>query len=346
MSRLGVTIPLLQAPTIEKVAELAGLADEAGFDSTWDYEFYRNPFVMFAAAAGTTSRISLGTGLAAAFTRSPVEMANAAADVDELTGGRLLLGIGPGASEFIGAYHSTDTRRSLSRIREYVEVLRLAWRHLGTMEPVEYDGRYYQLHSMPLNPWGPRPMARPQIPIYVSAIHPKMMQLAGELGDGWLCYLSTPRYVTQFAHPQVHAGAKRAGRDPADIDLAAMVICSISDDRAEALRRARIHTGLYVAYHHSDAFVRWHGVEQEANTIREAIMRGGLHAVHDATDPRLVEIFAIAGTPDDARRQIKPHQEVNPHLILHTPYMPPLTPEETEDAFRGIVNTFARTAHV
>src|SRR5437773_1474308 len=112
---LGITIPS-RAIKFEKVAELAAYADAGGFDSVWDYEVYRNPFTMLCTAAVTTSRAQLGTGLAAGFSRSPFECANAAADVDELSGGRLLLGIGTGVPEFLSAFHSTYTDRPLARM--------------------------------------------------------------------------------------------------------------------------------------------------------------------------------------------------------------------------------------
>src|SRR6202008_3840953 len=90
-SRIGLSLPMLNQP-YERYAEFAALAEDAGFDSVWDYEFYRNPFITHALNARATSRIQLGTGIATAAPRTPFEMANAAADVDELSGGRKLLG--------------------------------------------------------------------------------------------------------------------------------------------------------------------------------------------------------------------------------------------------------------
>src|SRR5437867_11862851 len=104
MNQLGVTMPT-RTMELERVGEYARWADDAGFDSIWDYELYRNPFSMLCLSAVTTSRATLATGLAAAFPHSPIELANAMADVDELSGGRALLGLGSGVAGFLEAVH-------------------------------------------------------------------------------------------------------------------------------------------------------------------------------------------------------------------------------------------------
>src|SRR6201986_2670234 len=106
-SRIGVSLPMLNQP-YERYAEFAALAGAAGFDSVWDYESYRNPFITHALTARAPSRIQLGTGIATAPPRTPYEMANAAADVDELSGGRTLLGLGTGGGGGVGGFHGHD----------------------------------------------------------------------------------------------------------------------------------------------------------------------------------------------------------------------------------------------
>jgi alkanesulfonate monooxygenase SsuD/methylene tetrahydromethanopterin reductase-like flavin-dependent oxidoreductase (luciferase family) len=206
---------------------------------------------------------------------------------------------------------------------------------------MSYDGEYYRFASPPLNPWGGRELARERIPIYLSAMRPRMLQLAGEIADGTLGYLQTPESAAEQVQPNLAKGAARAGRDVAACEHAALVICSVSEDRAEAIHRARIQVGMYVAYPISDVSVQFHGVEAEQLAIRQAMMTGGIEAIEDATDDKLVELYAIAGTPDEARSQAARYAEAIPHTVLHTPYVPPLTVDETEDAFRNIVDTFS-----
>jgi probable F420-dependent oxidoreductase len=335
---LGITIPS-RTIKFEKVAELAKLADSAGFDSVWDYEIYRNPFTMLCTAAVTTTRTQLGTGLAAAYSRSPFECANAAADVDELSDGRMLLGIGTGVPEFLSAFHSTYTDRPLRRMREYIDVLRLSWKYLQTGEAGTYAGEHYTFNPPPMNPWGTRPAGRDDIPIYLSAMGPKMIELAGETAQGWLGYLATPEFIEEIVFPRLSAGAARVGRSPADVDVASDVICSVSDNRDVALRRARINVGFYVSHPVSDQVARLHGVEDEQMQVRRLLMTEGLAGLEKTPD-KLVDLFSIWGTPDEARDKAETFRGSLPHLILHTPYVPPLQSEESIDAFEAIVDTF------
>jgi len=179
-SRIGVSLPMLNQP-YERYAEFAALAEDAGFDSVWDYEFYRNPFITHALNARATSRIELGTGIATAATRTPYEMANAAADVDELSGGRTLLGLSTGGAGWMECFNGVDIDRPLTRLREYIHVIRQLWDHFETDEPFEFQGKIYRASSPPFNPWGTRNLVRPRIPIYLAGLKERMAQLAGEI---------------------------------------------------------------------------------------------------------------------------------------------------------------------
>jgi len=341
MSNLGVSVPVLQTP-MHKFGELARLAEDAGFRSLWNYESYRNPFVLHAIAAGATNRIKLGTGIAEAFIRSPFEAANAAADVDELSGGRAILGIGPGGPDWLEAFHSTDAADALARMSEFVDVVRMTWDYFagGARPGMSYAGKYYRFNAPAGNPWGPREMMRPRLPIYLSAMRPRMLQLAGEKADGTLGYLHTPEFSRDHVKPNLLKGAQRAGRDPRSIDYASLIVCSASSDRAEAIHRARLQVGIYVAVSVSDVIVDFHDCQADQAAIRAAIAKDGMRAIEAATSDRLVDLFAIAGTPDEARKQAIRYRESIPHVVLHPPYAPPLTPDATEDAFRNIVAAF------
>lgn len=341
MQKLGITMPT-RTVAMARVPEYARWADEAGFDSVWDYELYRNPFAMLCTAALSTSRATLATGLAGAFPRSPFEAANAAADVDELSGGRALVGLGTGVPEFLQAFHSQGFHKPLARMRDYIECMRRSWEYLSSGEAEAYPGEHYQFAAPPFNPWGLRTLPRSRIPIYLASLGPKMTALAGELADGWMAYLATPTWVEQHTRPRLEEGAARSGRSLSDFDLAVEVICSVSDDREVAYRRGRIHTGFYIVHPVSDAVVALHGLEAERDAVRQGLMARGLDALADTSD-KLVEAFSITGTPDEARDKLAEWTAAIPHVVLHTPYVPPLSAAESEDAYRAIVETFGRT---
>ncbi|CAB4869067.1 unannotated protein [freshwater metagenome] len=341
MPNLGVTIPVLHTPG-HKFGELAQLADGAGFRSLWLSEEYRNPFVMHSLTAAATSRITLATGIAQAFARSPFEMANAAVDVDELSGGRLILGIGSAGDDWLRAFHTSDASNVVARISEYVDVLRASWRYFqsGASPDIRYEGDWYRFEPLALNPWSARDMARPTIPIYLAAMRPRMLRLAGAKADGAIGYAHTAEFARRKVRPALAEGARSTGRDPSEVDYACLTVCSVSSDRAEAMRRAKLQVGIYVAVDITDPVVHLHGLQAEQAAIRAAIEKDGFAAAGDATSDEVVELFAIAGTPDEARKKAAAFQEAIPHVVLSPPYAPALSPEETEDSFRNIVETF------
>jgi len=338
--KLGITMPT-RTVELARVPEYARWAEEAGLDSAWDWELYRNPFTMLAMSTQTTERIALGTGIGVTASRSPMEMANAAADIDELSGGRMLLGIGSGVLEFASAFHDKSPTRPLTRVSEYIDVLRLAWQYVSTGEAPDYNGEFHTFVPPPFNPWGVRELARPQIPIYLGAIGPRMLELVGRKCDGWIGYLATPSLVRDVVRPGIEAGAAAAGRSLDDVDLMLELICVVHDDPEVALARARRQVGFYVAHPSSDPIVAHAGVTDEVNALRMALFTEGL-AAFEKTPDAVVRAFSITGTPDEARSQLGAWEGIVDHVVFHTPYVPPFTAEESEDAYRNILDAFRR----
>jgi len=341
VTKLGVTMPILNQP-YTAFPTMAQAAEDAGFDSVWDYEFYRNPFVIHGLTSQVTSRIALATGLATTINRTPFEMANAAADIDELSGGRTILGIGMGAAGFADVFTGGNSEHPATQLREYIQAMKCAWRHLDTGEPCDFSGRYFSFAAPPFNPFGRRTIVRQHIPIYLAALRPTMLKLAGEVADGVIGYMMTPKFVEESVLPNVAIGAKKAGRDPSTIDVASETICSISTDRDEAYRRARIQVGIYMSYPVSAPLVDIMGLTAERMAVLEALMTRGPDALQDVVDDRLVDAFSLTGTPDEVRKKVSEYEGKLPHILFHTPYVPPLEPDASADAFANIIETFAR----
>ena len=205
---------------------LARAAEAAGFDQFWvsDDLFLRSAWVILSAVAQTTSRIQVGTCVANPYTLHPSELAMAAATLDELSGGRFLLGLAAGAADFLG-WVGIEQEQPLAAVRESIGVVRRLLRG----ERVPFDGRF-------LRGWTDEAYMRfptRPIPIYVGAMGPRMLEAMGELADGGLPLLFPPEHYDTVAR-YVAAGAARAGRTLGDLDLAACVWCSIADDRQAA----------------------------------------------------------------------------------------------------------------
>ncbi|MCZ4586318.1 MULTISPECIES: LLM class flavin-dependent oxidoreductase [Rhodococcus] len=339
---IGVTLPSRTGP-IASVGEKARRAEEAGFHSVFGYEVYRNPFNLMTAAALATERVTLGTGLAAAFSRSPFEAANAAADIDDISGGRMFFGIGTGVPEFLRAFHSTDAKHPLGRLSEYIDVLRLSWEYLATGKSESLDGQHYQFVAPPINPWGERELPRTSIPIALAAMGPKLVELCGQKADAWIGYFATTKYVNEFVRPHLEAGAKKAGRDPSEVQICAEAVCSVSPDRELAMSRARKQVGFYATHPAGAQVAAMHGLEDAVTELRRNFAREGI-AAFERTDDRLVETLSITGTPEEARQKLAQYEGVIDHLVLHTPYVPPIEAEESEDAFANILDTFGGIA--
>lgn len=340
-TKYGVSLPIYNT-SLPELTELTTYADEGGFDSVWSYEVFSNPFNILTAAAGATKTIGLGTGLAQATTRSPFLMANEAAHIDEYSGGRTILGIGAG-DPLLTAASGVNITKPLAYMREYIGQLRTIWKMMATGDGGDYHGRFNHGTVIPESIGPRRNMVRDNIPIYVGAIRPKMIEAAAESADGLLGCFYTPSYHDEVVLPSVAKGVEKTGRKVEDIDTIMFLICSISDDREEAYRWARIHVGAYVALPgFVDSVLEHHGFQEQQNILRMAMLTEGGHAVEKYVSDDLVELLSVAGTPDEVRDKTAPLAQRFPHLLLHTPAVPPITAAESRAAYQAIVDTFGR----
>jgi probable F420-dependent oxidoreductase len=192
------------------VTDLVRLVEAAAYAGLWVPENKgREVFTQLGALAATTERISLGPGIANIFTRTPTVLAQAGATLDQVSGGRAWLGLGTGHQPTLEDGHGIRFGRPLGRMRDAVRIIRAILR--GEPVPETTVGaRAFRLETVP---------PRPELPIYVAALGPRMCELAGELADGVILNWATPDYVRR-AVERVRAGAARAGRDPASVTIA------------------------------------------------------------------------------------------------------------------------------
>src|SRR4051812_23895639 len=231
----------------EEQVELAVLADELGLDSVWISEAWGQDAVsVLGLLAGKTERVALGSGLMQIPARQPAATAMAAATLDVLTGGgRFRLGLGVSGPQVSEGWYGVPFRRPLRRTREYVEIVRKV---LAREAPLEHAGEEW---TLPLPDGLGKPLkllARPvseRIPIYLGAIGPKAVEQVGEIADGWLPFLLNPAEPELLMDP-LRAGAEKAGRTLADIDVAPVVPVSIDEDIDAARDQARPWLAFYL----------------------------------------------------------------------------------------------------
>ena len=199
--------------------------------------FNRNGLVTLAAVATCTQRARIATGIAYAYMRNPVLNATGAMDIDELSNGRLILGLGSGTRSMNEMWYGEKFEpRSALKMKECVALIRKLWAsHTGG--GMKFEGDYYRLNI----PAYVRPhIVRDRIPLYLAAVQKGMLRTTGEIADGLVGHpLYSRRYIAEFIRPNIEVGAKRAGRNPEDIDLTTLLITAVSHDREQALRDAK-----------------------------------------------------------------------------------------------------------
>lgn len=196
---------------IAAVVELVQLAEAWGYSGLWVPENTgREAFTQLGAFAAATERINLGPGIANIFTRTPTILAQGAVTLDQISAGRAWLGLGTGHQPNLEAGHGVAYGRPLGRMRDALRIVRAILRGESLPETRVVRARSFRLETA---------APRPELPLYVAALGPRMCQLAGELADGVILNWATPEYVRQ-ALANVRLGAERAGRDPADVSVA------------------------------------------------------------------------------------------------------------------------------
>jgi len=239
-SNTVVTPPLscqiLPMEPFASAVEHARLADELGYESVLcSHIAARDSFTMLAALAMRTQRVRLGTAVAPIYHRSPASMAQTAATLDELSGGRFRLGLGTGHRATMGGWHGQDIGKPVPEMREYLAIVRAI---LAGEQPPEGQRWRSNFAFMGFTP-------RPGIPIYLAGLSPAMLRLAGELADGVLLWACPADYVRDVVVPEVTLGRRRAGKELTGFSIAAAVPSAVGGDRGAVLDGVRTELHRY-----------------------------------------------------------------------------------------------------
>ena len=303
MSSYPVALYLQDAHSVAEAIEYVQYAEQKGFEAVWqaDSRLVREATVPMAAFAASTDTIKVGSGVLDMWTRNPARLAATFSTLDDLAPGRILCGLGawwdPLASKV-----GVDRRRPLGAMREVVTVVRA----LLADENVTFDGDYVHLEDVELD-YVHQPRRPKDVPIYIGATGMKMMALTGEIADGVvLNYLVSPDY-NRRAMDALAEGAARAGRTVDDLDRPQLVVCSLADDRAEALDAARLLVTQYLGQqpHIMAASGVPDSLLDEVNAVLTwpATMEQ-VEAASKLVPDDIVQMLCAAGTAEECRAKV------------------------------------------
>ncbi|WP_420639071.1 LLM class flavin-dependent oxidoreductase [Candidatus Poriferisocius sp.] len=303
MSSYPVALYLQDAHSMAESTDFVRYAEQRGFHAVWqaDSRLVREATVPMAAFAAGTERIKVGSGVLDMWTRNPARLAATFSTLDDLAPGRILCGLGAWWDP-LAAKVGVDRRRPLRAMREVVTVVRA----LLNDENVTFSGDYVQLDGVELD-YVNQPRRAKDVPIYIGATGMKMMELTGEIADGVvLNYLVSADY-NRRAMDALAEGAARAGRTVDDLDRPQLVVCSLAEDRAEALDAARLLVTQYLGQ--QPHIMAASGVpeslleEVNAQLTWPATMEEIEAASHSVPD-EVVQMLCAAGTAEECREQV------------------------------------------
>ncbi len=289
-------------PNASEVVRLARLAEDLGYTSAWVAEGHGgDQFAILGAVATATERLHLGTAITSVFVRTAPTITMAAATVDQLSGGRFILGVGSSHRVQVEPEHGVPYAKPITRVRDTVAIVRSLLRD----GHVSYQGETIRIENFDL--WF-QPL-RPDIPIYAAGLFPKMVQATGEIADGIILTRSTLTTAAAI-RAQLAEGARTAGRDPAKLKVTSLLPTAVAKTRAEALDRMRPGLALYAGFFpRYNKLIASHGFEDEAAMIAEAWSRGDQKAAIAAVSDAMVDATSVAGTPEECREKLQAYRE-------------------------------------
>ena len=280
------------------LGDLPGLAREGerlGYTDAWSYEADGLDCFAALAVVATATTLRLGTAIANVFTRGPATLAMSAASIADLAPGRFCLGIGAGSQPIVEAWNGGKFALPATRVREMTQVLRKAL----AGERVVFKGKTLSVDGFRLG----RPPAHP-VPVYIAALRPGMLQVAGEVGDGvilnWLSASDVPRAVAV-----VREAAARAGRDPNAVEVTARLLVSVDPPGPDADVGVRRHVTAYLNVPVYRAYQEWLGRAPALAPMWEAWERGDRKAAVAAVPERVMNDLILRGTMADIRAHVR-----------------------------------------
>ena len=324
---------------LKEIDRTARAAEELGFDGLWTSETKHDAFLPLAIAANETQEIELGTSVAIAFSRSPMETAQTAWDLQDLSDGRFLLGLGTQVKAHVTRRFSMPWGRPAARLHEYILALRAIWESFQTEGPLQFEGEFYR-HTLMSPFFNPGPIEHPEIPVYIAGVNTRLARLAGEICDGFHVHpFHTPEYVRQTVKPTIAEGAEGAGRNPEQIVLATSVFVIAAENEEEATEQresVRSQISFYASTPTYRPVLEAHGWEEVGERLGTLAREKKWREMPSLITDEMLAAFAVEAAPDEIGGALKERYE---GLIDRVALYLPFVPGERDEFWRAVVES-------
>lgn len=325
---MRLSVPLQYASDPRTVIEQAVALEKVGLDRVWVAEAYGfDAPTLLGYLAARTERVEIGAGILPIYSRTPALLAQTAAGLDAVSGGRAILGLGASGPQVVEGWHGLPYDRPLGRTREVVDILRRAWRR----ERVTHDG-IYQIPLPAERGTGLgkalkllAPPLREEIPIYIAALGTKNVRMTAEIGDGWLPFLFVPEKAKQVWGDALAEGRARRAVARGPLEIVAGGLLAIGDDVTHLRELARPTLTLYIGgmgakgRNFYNDLVRRYGYESEAEEVQDLYLAGRKEEAAAAVPDELLEQTTLIGPPAYVRERVAAYQEAGVTDLSVTP---------------------------
>ena len=316
--------------SLRDAGETAKRAEDLGFDALWTVETSHDPFFPLLLAATQTKKIKLGTGIAVAFPRSPMILAQIAWDLQALSGGRFILGLGTQVRAHNERRFGIKWEHPGPKLREMIEMIQAIWDSWQNGTPPAFHGKFYQFTLM--TPFfDPGPLSHPRPPIYIAGVNEYMCRLAGELCDGFHVHpFHSIKHLDQVILPNLTKGLGTAGRSRKDITLSSTVFVITGANRDE-IEQAKAPVKQQIAFYASTPAYRGvldaHGWGEVGHRLTARSKRGEWAGMADEITDEMLDVYAVVGAFDEIVDKIK--QRYTGYLDRFAFYFPFATADHT-----------------
>jgi probable F420-dependent oxidoreductase len=326
---------------LQSAGEAARAAESLGLAGLWTSETRHDAFLPLAIAANETEKIELGTSVAIAFSRSPMEMAQTAWDLQDLSEGRFILGLGTQVKAHVKRRFSMPWDKPLARLREYIGALRAIWSSFQSDEPLRFEGEFYR-HTLMTPFFNPGPIEHPEIPVYIAGVNTGLARLAGELCDGFHVHpFHSPEYIRKTVNPAIAEGAHKESRNPEEVELATSVFVVTGESESEIeeqRKQIRAQISFYASTPTYRTVLEAHGWEEVGERLGRLARNKKWEEMPELITDEMLRAFTVQASPEEVGPAL---QERYGGLIDRVSLYTPFIPGEKGEFWRVVVESVA-----